>query len=253
MDEPVVMDSSPAPASLANQATSQGRQTQASSRFATIGSLHQQSQDSSEDEGGQEFYAGGERSGELIVGPGKKKNSSKLVEQMFKSAKEHGAEEVQAGSAIASHGAGPSFVGSGFKLGDSETAPSEKVRGADAPPKQTAVVLKFWKNGFSVDNGPLRDMTDPNNKDFLDSVGRGEVPTELTNLAKGGEVSVNMEDHREEEFVAPKVVAKPFTGSGHMLGSVVPTVVSTKPVEQKHVDSANNTVALDDSKPKTQI
>ena len=35
---------------------------------------------------------------------------------------------------------------------------------------------------------------------------------------------MNMEDHKQEEYVKPKVSAKPFQGTGHMLGGVVPAV-----------------------------
>jgi len=35
------------------------------------------------------------------------------------------------------------------------------------------VVLKLWSNGFSVDDGPVRDFHDPGNKEFLDSVRKG--------------------------------------------------------------------------------
>ncbi len=30
--------------------------------------------------------------------------------------------------------------------------------------------ITFWKNGFSVDDGPLRDPTDPENKAFLSDI-----------------------------------------------------------------------------------
>lgn len=45
-----------------------------------------------------------------------------------------------------------------------------------------------------------------------------EVPRELIRLAKGGEVNLNMEDHRNEEYVKPKVPVRAFTGAGRMLG-----------------------------------
>jgi len=38
---------------------------------------------------------------------------------------------------------------------------------------QTEVILKFWSNGFSVDDGPLRAFDDPANQQFLNSVKRG--------------------------------------------------------------------------------
>ena len=41
---------------------------------------------------------------------------------------------------------------------------------------------------------------------------RGSIPPELVKEAKGGEVHVDMEDHREEEFVKPSVKARPFQG-----------------------------------------
>ena len=45
-----------------------------------------------------------------------------------------------------------------------------------------------------------------------------EVPNELIKEAKGGEVNLDMEDHRTEDYVQPKVPVKAFTGEGHMLG-----------------------------------
>ena len=45
-----------------------------------------------------------------------------------------------------------------------------------------------------------------------------QVPRELIQAAKGGEVNLNMEDHRNEDYVKPKVPIKAFTGAGHTLG-----------------------------------
>lgn len=45
-----------------------------------------------------------------------------------------------------------------------------------------------------------------------------EVPNELVREARGGEVSLDMEDHRTEDYVQPKVPVKAFAGEGHMLG-----------------------------------
>lgn len=45
-----------------------------------------------------------------------------------------------------------------------------------------------------------------------------EVPQELLREAKGGEVHLNMEDHRHETFVASKVKVRAFGGKGHLLG-----------------------------------
>ena len=69
-------------------------------------------------------------------------------------------------------------------------------------------VLKLWKNGFNVDDGQLRSYEDEKNKEFLASIQKGELPRELVNQAQGGEVHLDMQDHREEEFVPPKQAYK---------------------------------------------
>ena len=35
--------------------------------------------------------------------------------------------------------------------------------------------MKLWKNGFSVNDGPLRTFDDEENKEFLDSIRKGYV------------------------------------------------------------------------------
>merc|ERR1711892_432276 len=128
-------------------------------------------------------------------------------------------------------GAGPSggmraFQGGGFKLG-SDTAESVQVGGGQAKkPDPRHFVLKMWKEGFSLDDGDLRAYNDPAHREFLASVMRGTIPPELVKEAKGGEVHVDMEDHREEEFVKPKASARPFQGSGNVLGSIAPAVAA---------------------------
>lgn len=37
----------------------------------------------------------------------------------------------------------------------------------------TEVTLKLWKEGFSVDDGAIREYADPANREFLDYVRRG--------------------------------------------------------------------------------
>ena len=74
----------------------------------------------------------------------------------------------------------------------------------------------MWRDGFSVDDGDIRHYNDPQHREFLQSVMKGQIPPELVKEAKGGEVNVDMEDHRDEEFVKPKVKAKPFQGTGEV-------------------------------------
>lgn len=186
--------------------------------------------DDSSDEEGEAYYAGGSAtSGQQILGPPKKKKDKKrdIVGDMFKAARDAGAEEVEGGSG----GQGPSrpsaFTGSGFKLGADNTA-SEAVAGKKVKAQPRAFVLKMWKDGFSIDDEDIRLFSDPANKEFLQSVMRGSIPPELVREANGGEVHVDMEDHRQEEFVKPKVKAKPFQGAGNVLGSIAPSMAPPK-------------------------
>ena len=45
-----------------------------------------------------------------------------------------------------------------------------------------------------------------------------EVPRELIQQARGGEVNLNLEDHRHEDYVKPRTVVRAFAGEGHRLG-----------------------------------
>lgn len=64
----------------------------------------------------------------------------------------------------------------------------------------------MWQNGFSIDDGPLRAYNDQQNKEFLNDVMMGRIPRELVREARGGEVMVNMEDHKDQPYEAPKVM-----------------------------------------------
>ena len=85
----------------------------------------------------------------------------------------------------------------------------------------------MWQNGFSIDDGELREYTDPSSQRFLDSLTKGKIPDELLRSARGGEVHVDMEDRRTEDYKAPpKPKVKAFSGSGNRLGSVVPEIAT---------------------------
>ena len=66
------------------------------------------------------------------------------------------------------------FVGKAYKLGDSNT-PSEVI----APPvaqeeeNQEPIKITFWKQGFTVSDGPLRKYDDPASKAFMSDIERG--------------------------------------------------------------------------------
>uniref|UniRef100_A0A8D2HYC2 NSFL1 cofactor p47 n=1 Tax=Urocitellus parryii TaxID=9999 RepID=A0A8D2HYC2_UROPR len=189
--------------------------------------IHDQDEEEEEEEG-QRFYAGGsERSGQQIVGPPRKRSPNELVDDLFKGAKEHGAVAVERVT---------------------------KSPGETSKPR-VHVVLKLWKSGFSLDNGELRSYQDPANAQFLESIRRGEVPAELRRLAHGGQVNLDMEDHRDEDFVKPKGTFKAFTGEGQKLGSTAPQLLNTSsPAQQAENEAkASSSILIDESEPTTNI
>ncbi|RUP44884.1 hypothetical protein BC936DRAFT_148897 [Jimgerdemannia flammicorona] len=126
-----------------------------------------------------------------------------------------------------------------YKLG-SEEEPSSLVNpptvvsaapGAEADEEDTRPVarhLTFWRNGFSVEDGPLLRYDDPANAEFLKAINSGRAPLSLLNVRPGQPVDVRVARRLDEDYVPPpKAPPKPFEGAGHRLGSPVPNIVSS--------------------------
>ncbi|XP_063003487.1 NSFL1 cofactor p47 isoform X1 [Elgaria multicarinata webbii] len=264
-DEDIITLPQPAPSSVT-------RGTAASDhRVTSFRDLVHAQEEEEEEEEGQRFYAGGsERSGQQIVGPPRKKSPNELVEDLFRGAKEHGAVAVdkaakspgegsrpKVSTAGALFGSGKPFAGGGYRLG---AAPEEESAYVAGEMRQNAaqdvhVVLKLWKSGFSLDGGELRSYQDPSNSQFLESIRRGEVPAELRRLARGGQVNLDLEDHRDEDFVKPRGAFRAFTGEGQKLGSTAPQVMGTSSASQQAENEAkaSSSVTIDESEATTNI
>lgn len=205
----------------------------------------------------QAFYAGGSKtSGQQVLGPKKTRNPERIIKDLFEKAREHGATEVNESEAAKTSKKSSYQHSTGYRLG-SGNEPSEVIPGAPKPKETKTSILKLWKNGFNIDDGDLRSYEDPKHKEFLASIQRGELPRELIQQAQGGEVHLDMQDHREEEFVPPKKAFKLYSTEGNKLGSgpSVAPVVSTASANDKasNEEKAKSNLALDTSKPATQI
>ncbi|XP_077208455.1 UBX domain-containing protein 2B isoform X2 [Paroedura picta] len=203
----------------------------------------------------QRYYSGDSEYRGLQVVGSSNITPSKIVDELFKEAREHGAvplDEVSRASGDC-HKA-KSFSGGGYRLGNSSRKRSEYIYGENQHGQDVQILLKLWRNGFSLDDGELRSYSDPVNAEFLESVKRGEIPVELQRLVHGGQVNLDMEDHQEQEYVRPRLRFKAFSGEGQKLGSLTPEIVSTPSSPEEEEKSFLDTVVLvDDSMPTTKI
>lgn len=88
-------------------------------------------------------------------------------------------------------------------------------------PGSEGVQLKItlFENGFTVDDGELRDFEGEANKKFIQEMSQGYVPRELQDKYRGQKVDVSLEDKRKEKYrppTPPKYVA--YSGAGASMG-----------------------------------
>lgn len=102
----------------------------------------------------------------------------------------------------------------------------EKIGSVSTGGKKVEIVVRLWKDGFTVNDEDFRSYSLEENQEFLEAIKRGELPLELEGRAEDEELEVNVEDMKDEIYVPKKKPFLPFTGRGYRLGSVAPRVVA---------------------------
>ncbi|XP_027331171.1 plant UBX domain-containing protein 4-like [Abrus precatorius] len=180
-------------------------------RIRTLGDIKRSSRDDDSDSDPDfepdEYYTGGEKSGMLVQDPTKGNSVDDIFDQARQSAVDVPPENPQNSSRSRS------FTGTG-RLLSGETLPS-----APQPIEEITHTITFWRNGFSVNDGPLRRLDDPRNAPFLESIKKSECPKELEPADRSTSVHVNL-TRRDENYPEPvKPRHLPFQGVGRTLGS----------------------------------
>ncbi|KAI9260925.1 hypothetical protein EDC94DRAFT_610285 [Helicostylum pulchrum] len=266
--EPITETSAPvttasASSSSSGPATPTKRKTASSSKIRTLGDIGKSND--SDDEEHENLYAGGEKSGMVVQGPNKKGGNNSLVDEILKKAAEGGPapEEEQATKSEKK----PAYTGSGYRLG-SEDEPSSLAEPSSSAGSASPVAqdiepatrhLTFWRDGFSVDDGPLFRYTDPANQEMLTAINSGRAPLSLLNVRHGQPVEVRVVKRQEEDYTPPpKAPPKPFEGTGNRLGSPAAYVAPTPapgafPSAAAVTTTTTAAPTVDESQPTTNI
>lgn len=216
--------------------------------------------DSDGEERQKDFFAGGEKSGLAIQEPGK--GGKDIIQNILNKAK--GEAERRQGQAEASAGPSrPRFTGSGHTLGSDES-PSVLVPDTSAPPARAPETvhrsLTFWRDGFSIEDGPLMRYDEPANQEILRAIQSGRAPTALMGVQQGQQADVHVFKRLDEDYVPPKKKFQPFSGSGNRLGSPTPEaaaapIPATAPVASPQASAAPAVpqLSIDSSQPTTSL
>ncbi|CAG8701891.1 6797_t:CDS:10 [Racocetra persica] len=235
--------------------TASGSTQKKNSQYATLRDYDKEQSDEEEEEEVREnLFAGGEKSGIFMQKPGSKQPRS-LVQDILKKATEggRGYEEPETTPAPRT------FTGTGYRLGSDEE-PSVEVNSQPSttePPRTVVRHLTFWRDGFSIEDGPLMAYDDPANEEFLKAINNGRAPLAWLNVRYDQPVDIRVERRLDEDYQPPpKKPATPFSGSGQRLGSPTPAVVTSSTPGAYPSSSSTpraNELIIDETLPITSI
>lgn len=147
-----------------------------------------------------------------------------------------------------------------FNRANADTAASGGSGGGSGGEVRRTITM--YRSGFTVDDGPYRQLNDPNNSEFLTALARGMIPRELSEEAGGdGEVAVGLVDKRGEEYDPEKHGSSGGSGGGgsefqSFSGEGQSLAASARPMVMAGVIDPNNAGTpqpVDESRPTTSI
>lgn len=247
-------------------------------RIATLGSLGggssssrappRDESDDDEDENkpqGETYFAGGERSGVSIQGPGGREGNESpgardLVRNLLRRAAEGGAAPSQQPRSSV-------FSGGGHVLGsddvESSFVPDPNAQGEDDTAYRS---ITLWRQGFQIEDGELMRYDEPGNAEILAQINAGNAPLSLLNARLGQHVELRVAKRTHEDYVPPQG-PRAFVGSGNRLGAPVPNAPSgstampgdfpsaapSQPAASEDRASINTQFEVDQTQPTTSI
>lgn len=206
-------------------------------RFATFSDLSRQASAPPPSDDPAQFFTGGERSGLAVTNPnslGPATDAPSLVDEIIRKAQQRGASEDHDDSTPPQ----THFSGSGFRLGRSGDATDGVVvehderEGDDEDMEVLSRTMYFWRDGFSIDDGPLFRFDDPRNDIYLRAINMGRAPIELLKVNPRQPVDVKLVQKLDEDYKRPKLAPSlDRAGQGQRLGGPSTVDVAEPPAE----------------------
>lgn len=198
-----------------------------------------------------DYYAGGEKSGQLLRGAPEDEESDEdddRVQALFNRARQAGAAAGTSADLPGQESA--AFKGTGYTLGGGPV-PSKPPAPQEGPRNH---VITFYSDGvFTVDDGPPRKVEDPANFPFIESISKGECPAELDPGKPGAPVTVNLV-RKEDPYSEPDRPKQYFTGTGRTLGGgSAGAGASTSSAAAQEPLPAGEWEGVDEGKPTTSL
>ncbi|GME36620.1 UBX domain-containing protein [Neofusicoccum parvum] len=264
---PRTLSGAPAPAAAqpsSSRSSSSGPQRGARGGLRTLKDIqsegapqgHAHSHDDDDDEEDQDFFAGGEKSGLAVQnpnsGPSARDQINSILDRARRNVPRPGGEDDAPATRTSR------FTGQGQTLGGDEE-PSRVIpdptAGASAPRRLERVrrVMHLWRDGFSIDDGRLYRYDDPANAGLLEMINSGRAPLDILDVEHNQEVDLEVQPHKDEDYVAPKPRYKPFSGSGQRLGSPTPAGTSGSSTPTPAAAASSSSAAAGSQTPAVQI
>ncbi|PAV15026.1 SEP-domain-containing [Pyrrhoderma noxium] len=196
---------------------------------------------------GQNWFTGGERSGLSVQNPNSRQRvpGGDIVKNLLQRAEQHGRPPVPEDDGQLSP-----FSGAGNTLGsdeiESRVVPDPNAASSSAPTESVVRHITFWRNGFTVGDGPLMDYDVPENAEILRSIEQGQAPPALLNVRYGQPVELRVLKKVNEDYVEPERPHRAFDGTGHRLGAPTPPIGgSSASTSQASASTSSSTAEAD--------
>lgn len=196
------------------------------------------------------FVGGGTGSGQAVLSRPEGGSSSSgaggahqdVVKGLFDQARSMGAIPVGPGEPGTGAAADPqAFTGSGRRLGYTP-GPSPAMK--PIVKETVSVKISFYSNGFTINDGPLRRMDDPESQAVLQAIQRGVVPREIAAAHPGKEIDVDLENRTNEAYVEK---FQAFKGAGNRLSTAASSSATPAAAASAPSSSASSSSAKPDN------